>query len=348
MTFGRVSAAASILVFLFIGKGATTAQQVPFLDAPMGVIKGKVLGVNLAKGMADVKVRIESETLNRNVITDKDGSFEVALPAGVYTVTANVPDYYPYRRAPFRVFPGKATRINLQLFLVSDAWVERYYEKLVPPDATEDQLDLLVEYRKRKEHGNLVEYEGARLYYDALAVSAISIVLDKRDFSFRATGNVRIDKDQQSEIYVKQTDIHFNNGVPDVRMQLGAIDYVSGKGSIEGGNVTFEFSIMKDQTGKFSYEDKELGISLIADIVSFRVVNDDAGEVQFTGTASIAPDREAVAGRGQYTLPATFIVTVQDKGGNGIDLFSISVDPWPKLNRSGLLSNGNIRIHRAY
>lgn len=345
----------SILVTALLGSAAAIGSGLVPHQEFKASIKGKVIGVNSDVGIPDVRVLVQSATANRDVTTDKSGNYEIELPSDVYTITATVQGYYPYRRAPFRGLPGTVTVINLNLaYIPHDTGFgdtpKTYYEELALPDTLDSHLDLLVEYENRKEHGEFIEYNGATVYYDALAVSATTVKLNKRDLSFKATGNVHVDDGQRSHVYVRQADIRFAGSNPIVALTFGAVDYIRGKGSIGGDNINFDFRIDKDRAGQFTYEDKKAGISFTSKLYSFRVIDDGANKVEFVGRAQIKfrggdEDLKVVE---DYNIPIQFVVVVQDNRNTGPDTFSISIDLDSVLKRSGSLSKGDIEAHRQY
>ena len=354
MTLDRILSIVSITFALSLGSGFALSPKAS-IHEPKGFVKGKVTGVNIDGGMPDVRITFQSASVIHEVITDKNGAYSAELPVDVYTITATVAEYYPYRRAPFRVRSGGLTIINVGLaFRVHDTGYSDspkiYYEKLALPAASDEELDLLVEYENRKDQGDAIEYDRARLYYDAVAISAMNLKLDKKNFRFKAIGNIHIDDGHHSGVYVRQADIHFSRSEPIIEATLGAIDHVSGHGSIDSDTATFEFVIEKDHVGRLSYRDNKLGLSFTSDdIMSFRVVDDEAGRVEFNGSARIKFDRAVeIDPETNYIVPINFQVTVQDTANAGPDTFSIKIELSHVLTRSGQLSKGEIRTRRAY
>lgn len=346
---------ASILCLIFVASASSLCRWLQPLQLPKGVVRGRVIGVNPNAGVPDVRVIVKGATARREVVTDDSGSYQVELPADVYTITTDVAGYYAYRRAPFRVPSGTTAIINLLLsYRLHDTGFGDtptiHYDKLALPDPSDDRLSLLVEYENRKERRNSIEYDGAKLYYDTLAVSAVHLTLDKKDFKFKASGNVHVDNAQQDQAYVRQANVSFVRGTPIVQLMTGAIDYIRGKGSISGDNINFEFRIEKDRAGQFIYEDAKAGISFTAEVYSFGVIDDGANKVQFVGRAKIRFRRseEDLKPVADYDIPLQFIVTVQDNGDIAPDTFSISIDLDSVLKRSGKLSKGDIEVHRQY
>lgn len=348
----RILTAVSAAMAILLGSAVPAVNQAARSgQQPQGAIRGRV--EDASRGVHNVKVLVESATAKHEAVTDTNGDYEIELPAGVYTITATIPEYYPYRRAPFRVRPGTVTTINLDLLLIGIDRVHGggkgiHYEKLPLPHAADNPLDVLVVYEDRKESERYVEYEGIKLYFDALAVHAVNFQLDKKDFTFKATGNVHVDDGHQSDVYVRQADISFLGGSPQIQLTFGAVDRVSGKGSIDNNNVTFDFEVEKDKAGRLTYQDKQLGISFSAGFYSFGVVDDEANEVQFDGfvKANVLMGKEEVPGR--YYAPIDFTVTVKDTGNVDTDAFSIMFHSVPIVKRSGTLSKGTIEVHRRY
>lgn len=350
MKRARILAVGSVAIGIFLATAIDgTIQASRHFDEPRGLIRGRVR--DAARPVNGLKVSVKSATMRREVIINSSGDYEMELPADVYTITATLPEYYPYRRAPFRVRPGTVTIINLNLILIGIDRVhgggkDLKYEKLSVPNAADQKLDALVAYNDRKEDERYIEYEGIRLYYDALAVHALNLQLDKRDFTFKATGNVHVDDGQQSDVYVRRADIGFLGSNPTIHSTFGAVARISGKGSIDNDNMSFEFVGEKDKTGRITYQDERRGISFSAEFWSFRVIDDDANEVEFTGSvkANILMGKEEVPGR--YYPAIGFTVTVQDRGSDDGDTFSIVFHSVTVLKRSGTLSKGNIEVYR--
>ncbi len=343
-----LSGAIAILMSFVVVAMTQGARQT---HEPTGIIRGKVM--DASRAVQNTKVVVESATVKREVVTDTSGDYEIELPTGVYTITANLSEYYPYRRAPFRVTPGTGTIINLNLILIGIDRVhgggkDLHYEELSLPNAAEPRLHVLVAYYDRKENERYIEYDGIRLYYDALAVHATKVKLDKRHFTFKATGNAHVDDGQQSDVYVREADISFLGSSPTIQLTFGAIDQVSGKGSIDNNNISFEFGVDKDKAGQLTYQDKRLGISFSAGFWSFGVIDDEANEVEFGGSvkANVLMGKEEV--RGRYYPAIDFTVTVRDGTNNSADTFSILFHSVPTVKYSGELSKGTIEVHRRY
>lgn len=345
-----------IVVAALLGSaGPLFALPILFEQQPKGLVKGKIIGVHQQSGIPDARIIIRSAKLTREVIADQNGAYQIELPADVYTITTEVPEYHPYRRAPFRVRPGTTAIINVLLsYRLHDTGYgdtpKLYYEELTPPHSADQQIGLLVQYERRNEGSDSIEYDGATLYYDTLTVSAISIVLDKRAFGFKAKGNVHVDNGQESGVYVKQADVSFVQGTFNLEFTLGAVDHISGKGSIDGDRIDFEFKIEKDHAGQFTYDDMKAGIGFSTEVYSFRVLDDAGGVVEIVGRAKIKPrgSKEDLKLVKDYNVPVQFVATVQDGGDLGPDTFSISIDLDSILKRSGKLSKGDIEVHRKY
>lgn len=348
MKRGRVLAGISATIAILLPAAvASMSQRSRSAQEPKGVIRGRLM--DASRGVQNIKVLVEGATAMREVVTDTGGDYEIELPPGVYTITANLPEYYPYRRAPFRVRPGVLTIVNLNLILIGIDRIhgggkDLHYEKLLLPLTSDERLSVLIAYYDRKENERFVEYEGIRLYYDALAVHAVNFQLDKRDFTFKATGNVHVDDGQQSDVYVRRADIGFLGTRATTQLTFGAVDRISGSGSIDNDNVSFEFEAEKDKAGRLSYQDKQLGISFSADFYSFGVIDDKANKVEFSGAARLG--KGEVPGR--YYPPTNFTVMVQDSGDPGTNTFSILLHSDPVVKRSGTLSKGVIEVHRRY
>ena len=224
---------------------------------------------------------------------------------------------------------------------------ELHYEALELPNATDEQLTVLVAYYDRKEGDEYIEYEGLKLYYDRIAVHAVNFHFDKRSFRFKATGYVHVDDGRQSNVYVRGADIGFVEGTPMIQLTYGAIDRISGKGLIDNGNISFEFEGEIDKAGRFVYQDKKRGISFTEGFYSFGVINDADNEVEFGGRIR-ASQMGVEIPLGKYDPPIDFTCTVRDRGDVSPDSFTIQFQSVPVVKTAGIITTGKIQIHRRY
>src|ERR1044072_8002186 len=69
-----------------------------------GTVAGSVLDQAGAAIVLPKPVIVFTDKNNRKQVTvDENGRFEATLPSGTYEITAEIPGFYPFRRAPFRV-----------------------------------------------------------------------------------------------------------------------------------------------------------------------------------------------------------------------------------------------------
>lgn len=174
-----------------------------------GIVRGKVLDAN-GSVLPNVTVVIENEKQTYKSVTDPDGLYEVELPAGIYSVTTDLPGWYPVRRARFRIEPNTNSILNLRPPLkvsniATHVSVKKglrelvtvipvpNYEEVPLPDSPEANLSLLFQYARKRITGKRIIYHRASLTYNRLTVSADEIALYPRGFWLLIKGNVLIE-----------------------------------------------------------------------------------------------------------------------------------------------------------
>jgi len=78
-----------------------------------GNIQGTVLGANDGKPLRNVTISVVGS--DYQTVTDRDGMFNLALPAGEYLVELTHPDYRGSRLRDLRVLPGMALALDVNL-----------------------------------------------------------------------------------------------------------------------------------------------------------------------------------------------------------------------------------------
>lgn len=193
-----------------------------------GNLRGRVSGTVFdANGsvVLNVKVVFDSAGLKREALTNDEGYYGIELPAGVYRVTAHNAGFCPYQRAPFRLQPSAETLLDLTLTVCPIANLLHYDKagnyvgeecRYIDPLASETfaikglsnaPRDLLVRYGRRKEQGEVVQYERAKIEngipegvtvsYDVLTIVADRVTFNKQTFRLEAEGNVKVQDGKQ-------------------------------------------------------------------------------------------------------------------------------------------------------
>jgi hypothetical protein len=180
------------------------------LQEQMGKVKGVVLDPTGAR-LVHAKVVLQNEQIRKEVMSNDGGEYEVAIPSGIYDISAEVRNYYTFQRARFHVEPGKTTIINVAPHLrlsgvVLDIWkgdvaslaAPPKYERISPPNSVIGSLELVLSFREKTIVGRTASYRSSTASYDALTIYADEIVVDRNNFRLEASGKVLIEDGTQS------------------------------------------------------------------------------------------------------------------------------------------------------
>jgi len=209
MNIPRVTNAIIFLIVLFIAVYPATAQQ-------MGRVQ--ITSLNAKGGIVPfIDVVVEGEQIKRNLETvgigeEYENGGLIELPVGVYHVTSRNGNYYPFRRAAFRVEAGKTLHINvfppirvlMQALIVDERGARDEYDFAPPlkydtfniPSSAEPLLDLLIRYEKKREHKAATEYTGSRLdggvmvSYNNIAIYANKVRFNQKEMKLEAIGKI--------------------------------------------------------------------------------------------------------------------------------------------------------------
>jgi hypothetical protein len=171
-------------------------------------VKGVVLDEHEAR-INTATITIEGSGIQRLIKTNELGEYEFDVPNGIYQIRAEVPNYYAFKRAAFRVKPNTVRIVNivpvqrvLSIGLEATLQGEREqvktappaeFESLKAPNPGEPSLEIVVRFQKRETDGEFVQYRGASLTYDAFTIYADRIRLDKRTLNLEASGKLIVE-----------------------------------------------------------------------------------------------------------------------------------------------------------
>jgi carboxypeptidase family protein len=191
-----------------------------------GKVRGSVFDPNEAL-IPKAKFIIEGRDFRREVSSNDVGEFEAEVPAGIYRITSEQGAYYPLKRASFRVAPDSVTVLNIRpaLRVTSIALVvtekgarDRVTYKRPPkyevfqPTPGSGSLDLVVQFQKRSDKGDVVNFRNASLSYDSLFIYADFLYLEKSTFRISAHGNVLVEDNGRS-VRGEKLNMVFRNGL---------------------------------------------------------------------------------------------------------------------------------------
>jgi hypothetical protein len=103
---------ASVLAILIFVTGVVIAlaQQTP----PTGVLKGVVVDWQYARILGSC-LTVKNKTIEKKVIVNAEGAFEVELPAGTYEVVAQSPNFRRFRQKNLQIESNTITTLNIML-----------------------------------------------------------------------------------------------------------------------------------------------------------------------------------------------------------------------------------------
>jgi len=221
----------SLLVISIMVLGASTlllqGPQLGFARIqPMGRVKGTVMDANGAViTIPRPSIIFEGKGELKRVAVNDSGDYEITLPAGVYRVTTEIPGFYPFRRAAFRVLPGSDILINIvptPRYLVRGTTVSaRESADVAAPSprydefhVTEGPISLLIQFQKKHRANGNIEYEGAILTYDALTIQSDNLSFNRTRLGLKAFGKRVVVEDGKQLVQVKLAKMTFKRGEP--------------------------------------------------------------------------------------------------------------------------------------
>lgn len=179
-------------------------------------------------------------------LADESGNYSFKLPPAIYTITTKpITGFDTYRRAAFHLTGGRSVVINLILLPGEPSTHTNSksspiaYEYISLP-AAGSALNALVQYGSREEGDTVVEYKGVLFSYEFITIKADRARLNKEKLQLEAEGDVFVE-DGNGRTYARQVKFSLGSMGPELRFVKGAIIGAAGKGSIENGEVTFEF-----------------------------------------------------------------------------------------------------------
>lgn len=161
----------------------------------------------------------------KSVGANDSGDYEIALSPGIYRVTTEIPGFYPYRRAEFRVLPGstviinvvptprylvRGTTVSIRESVDTKAPLPRYDQFRIP----EGPGSLQIQFQKKRIAKRNVEYDGVTLTYDVLTIYADKLNFDSKRLRLKASGKWVIVEDGKQRLQVKQAAVAFKGGEP--------------------------------------------------------------------------------------------------------------------------------------
>ncbi|HEY2974483.1 MAG TPA: carboxypeptidase-like regulatory domain-containing protein [Pyrinomonadaceae bacterium] len=206
-------------------------KHLPSMNQAMGTLKGTVMDANEAAIVLPKPIIVLKDGRNRTVKrieSDEDGGYEMKLPAGIYHISTEINGFYPVRRAAFRIQPRTSARINLTpmlRYLVRGTTLSAKHpiDKLVRPpkydsfsipQSSSKLLRLLIQFDKKRQIKDTVEYSDAVLSYDVVTIYADKIRFNRRSFRVKASGERVVVEDGKQGVSVRAVELQFKAGEP--------------------------------------------------------------------------------------------------------------------------------------
>ena len=219
--FRVVSANIIFLMISFSSIPSLSDTQVS--SQPMGKVRGTVMDYNEAV-ILNTKIFIEGENIERSLVVNERGEYEIELPAGIYNITAEANLFRPFRRAVFRVQSNVTTMINIVPVPMAThvASPPVYYNSFSIPRSPDPRIKLLIEHTKKRNRGRFIEYENVTVSYDALTILAGKVRFNKKakQLEFESEWRSVID-DGRKRIFSRNGLIRFIDGTPDIVLTRG-------------------------------------------------------------------------------------------------------------------------------
>lgn len=194
-------------------------------DESLGFLTGSVLDQKGAVILIPKPVVvIRGSNTVKEITVNQNGRFETSLPGGTYYVTTEIPGFFRFRRAPFRVIAGSSIMINLVLsprYLIRGTTVStkkgvdekaprpRYEQFQMTPKLS---LPGLIEFETKQNMGNHVRYRFAVFSHNHLTIYADEILVNRKAVRLAASGKIVIIEDGQKRIEVKRVVVSFDDG----------------------------------------------------------------------------------------------------------------------------------------
>ena len=186
---------------------AAFVSPVEAQDGLFGKLHGSIFDQQDAV-IPGVEVTVSSDTFQKTVLSDSNGSFGMELPVGFYIITTKQNQWFPLQRSNFLVTVNETAVINIRprIRMLSQALVltqtglrDEYqynkpakFEEFLP--FTNSPLKVVVEFENSKKIGSAIEYRNAILTYNTTSVSAGIIRVDKNTLLVEARGGVIVEE----------------------------------------------------------------------------------------------------------------------------------------------------------
>lgn len=213
------------LCIIFVGLAALllparAAAQGAAASTPTGRVKGTAYDPN---GAVIPRLKIKfgnvseldgspSDGAEREVFTNEEGSYEVELPVGVYSLETESQGFVPFERADFLVRRNSVTMINVAprpssapagVLYVGPPDQAPRFPKDEKPETDEFSvrhpsgvpLEVRIDYASKKQRGGFTTYDGVVMSCNALIVYADRMVVEtkRKRGRMEAEGNVIVE-----------------------------------------------------------------------------------------------------------------------------------------------------------
>ncbi len=251
-------------------------------------------------------------------------------------MTADVPGFHSFERAPFILMPTTDTTINLTMWPsgtpshTTSIPPKIFYKRIptrMPPG------ELVIQFRQERKGENEIAFNPVVITCDRLTFKADKGLFYDKQNRIELEGNVIVE-DGNVTTRFGRLGLDLSQEPIGIRPTRGYITDISGEGSIEEGEIYFNFNVAVPRSGHLTYRDNKRGLELVSSTIhNLRTVDDRKNLITFSGL-----------GRLNDSAHTQFTVTTQhNESGTEPDSFSIE---FGNYYRSGSLTQGRIRINR--
>ena len=113
-SFRLLKVSVSAILIIVFGVVIALAQQTPPTRTATGMLKGVVVDWQYARILGSC-LTVKNKTIEKKVIVDGEGAFEVELPVGTYEVVAQSPHFRRFRQKKLQIESNTTTTLNIML-----------------------------------------------------------------------------------------------------------------------------------------------------------------------------------------------------------------------------------------
>lgn len=165
-----------------------------------------------------LNITFKNSQLEKSVITDASGKYELDLPIGIFNISIETYfNYEPYKRAKLNIQCKNELSINIFPFHKRETHnsksLEYQFNTFSKPWVYDKRLNLVITYLGKKREDNFVIYKDTMLTFDNLTISANKLIQNFKNKTITAEGNVWVEDGKKRTDYEKLTLKFSKNGI---------------------------------------------------------------------------------------------------------------------------------------